>query len=279
MSEHDLGPGKQRLMEEYGNADNYDIGENDDGVDFYLDLARETGGPVLELGCGTGRVAIAMARAGLDVTGLDVVPGMLEVARRKSAGLSTRWIEADARDFALDEQFRLVFLTGNTFQAFLTNADQEAMLSCARRHLRDGGLLAFETRNPRWANMTGPDGDWRPPAVRENYGVHALLETTTEESGHRTYVDVDGRQVRESLRQSYDHVAQVLTWTRFHRWEEAGTTKTRVGHTSVRFTFPQELDGLLRHAGFEVVRRYGDWDRQPLSATSPSIIVVCRNLT
>src|SRR5687768_7797900 len=110
----------------YAAAEDYDVRENDDGVAFYTALAQETGGPVLEIACGTGRVTIPIARLGLDVTGLDVVPQMLDQARRKSTGLPIRWVEADGRDFALGQQFRFIFLTGNAFQQFLTNADQAA---------------------------------------------------------------------------------------------------------------------------------------------------------
>src|SRR3954454_22535703 len=68
----------------YADAEDYDVLENDDGVAFYTALAEETGGPVLEIACGTGRVPIPIALHGLDVTGLDVVPQMLDQARRKS---------------------------------------------------------------------------------------------------------------------------------------------------------------------------------------------------
>src|SRR5829696_9294186 len=145
-------------LEAFAEPVDYDRQDSSDtGVAFYAALARETGGPVLEIACGTGRVTIPIARQGFAVTGLDVVPGMLERARGKAAGLPVRWIEGDARAFDLDERFRLIFLTGNAFQAFLTNADQEALLGRVRAHLRDEGLFAFETRNPRW--RTGEDRD------------------------------------------------------------------------------------------------------------------------
>jgi SAM-dependent methyltransferase len=277
LTEYDLEGGKRRLLDEYGDADNYDIGEDDVGLDFYTALAQETGGPVLELGCGTGRVAIPMAQSGLEVTGLDAVPGMLAQARRKSeaAGVPVRWVEADARAFDLGERFRLIFLTGNTFQAFLTNADQEALLRCARAHLLEDGLLAFETRNPRWRGMAdGPDP--RLPQRSEGQGAFAFLETRAEEADERTYTDVNGREIRATLTQSYDHISQVLQWTGYQRWYEGGELMTKTGGVAVRFTFPQELDALLHYNGFDVVRRYGDWDLSPLSATSHSIIVVCR---
>ena len=126
------------------------------GVAFYASLARETGGPVLEVACGTGRVAIPIARQGFAVTGLDVVPGMLKRARSKAAGLPVRWIEGDARTFNLgDERFRLIFLTGNAFQAFLTNADQEALLGRGCPPPRRGALRLRDAQ-PALAHPQGP---------------------------------------------------------------------------------------------------------------------------
>ena len=170
-------------LEEFADPHNYDIEDNSDtGVAFYTALAQETGGPVLEIACGTGRVSIPIARLGFAVTGLDIVPGMLEQARSKSAGLPTRWVEGDARTFDLGEQFRLIFLTGNAFQAFLTRADQEALLERVRAHLHDEGLFAFETRNPRWANLrrTLRTRIGRP-ATAGLFGLFANLETRAEE--------------------------------------------------------------------------------------------------
>ena len=122
-------------LEEYADPVDYDWRySSDTGVAFYSALAWEAGGPVLEIACGTGRGAIPIARQGFAVTGLDVVPAMLDRARFKAeaAGLSVRWVEDDARRFDLDsERFRLIFLTGNAFQAFVTNADQEALLGRA----------------------------------------------------------------------------------------------------------------------------------------------------
>jgi len=73
-------------------------------------MARQCEGEVLEIGCGTGRFTIPLAKQGVAVTGLDVVPGMLARARQKSAGLPVKWVEADARDFQLGQQFGLIFM-------------------------------------------------------------------------------------------------------------------------------------------------------------------------
>ena len=254
-------------LEEFSDPVNYDREDTSDtGIAFYIALAQEAGGPVLEIACGTGRVSIPIARLGFAVTGLDIVPGMLERARSKSAGLPTRWVVGDARTFDLGEQFRLIFLTGNAFQAFLTRADQEALLERVRAHLYAGGLFAFETRNPRWnADTTSSTGD-----------LWANLETRDVEEDWRTYTDSSGRDVRLSKTQVYDHVAQILHWTTYRRWREGDQEHTKVTRIALRYTFPQELAALLYYNGFTIIRQYGDWNLEPLTAASPSIIVVCR---
>ena len=263
-------------LEEFADPPTYDIEDSSDtGSAFYTALAQETGGPVLEIACGTGRVSIPIARRGFAVTGLDIVPGMLEQARRKSAGLPTRWVAGDARAFDLGEQFRLIFLTGNAFQAFLTRADQEALLAGVRAHLHADGLFAFETRNPRWAAPAGADPEARM-AHPHDKGLFTFLETREEEEEGPSYTDRRGRAVRVARTQVYDHVAQILHWTTYRRWREGDQEQTKITRIAVRFTFPQELAALLHYNGFALIRQYGDWNLAPLSALSPSIIVVCR---
>jgi SAM-dependent methyltransferase len=252
-------------LEEFADPVNYDLADpSDTGVAFYSALAREAGGSVLELACGTGRVSIPIARLGFPVTGLDIVPGMLEQAKSKSAGLPTRWVEGDARTFDLGEQFRLIFLTGNAFQAFLTNADQAALLQRVRAHLHDEGLFAFETRNPLLPN------------TKTREGLFVTLEAIDEEASWPSFINADGYEVRVSTTQVYDHVAQMVHLTGYKRWYAGEEERTLISRTALRYTFPQELAALLHYNGFAILRQYGDWNEEPLGATSPSIISVCR---
>jgi SAM-dependent methyltransferase len=261
-------------LEEFADPDEYDLQDpSNTGVAFYTALARETGSPVLDIACGTGRVGIPIAQHGIAVTGVDIVPGMIERARRKSTGLPARWVVSDARTFDLGERFRLAFLTGNAFQAFLTRTDQEALLDRVRAHLHDEGLFAFETRNPRWATREHPDDVYDGQFA---HGLFASLETRTEERADGTYTNRHGHQVRISRTQVYDYVAQVLHWTTYRRWREEEQERTKVTRITVRFTFPQELAALLHYNGFDLLRQYGDWSLAPLAASSPSIIAVCR---
>jgi SAM-dependent methyltransferase len=262
-------------LEEFADPQDYDLEDSSDtGVAFYTALAQETGGPVLEIACGTGRVSIPIARLGFAVTGLDIVPGMLEQARSKSAGLPTRWVEGDASAFDLGEQFRLIFLTGNAFQMFLTRVDQEALLERVRTHLHDEGLFAFETRNPRWANVESPDEE--RSNLKNHDGEWAYLETRDFEEDWSTYTDISGREVQKSKTQAYDHVAQILHWMTYRRWREGDQEQTKITRIALRYTFPQELAALLHYNGFTIMRQYGDWNLEPLTAASMSIIVVCR---
>jgi SAM-dependent methyltransferase len=259
-------------LEAFSDPDNYDREDpGDAGVAFYRALAQEAGGSVLELGCGTGRVTIPIAKLGFPVTGLDIVPGMVARARSKSAGLPARWVEGDARTFDLGEHFHLIFLTGNAFQAFLTNTDQTAVLGRVHAHLHDAGLFAFETRNPRWAGL-----ETRAEAYE---GLFFNLETDTEEHGWQTFIDAKGQRVRTSHTQVYDHVAQILHLTGYKRWHEGQEEHTQITRTALRYTFPQELAALLHSQGFTVIRQYGDWNHEPLAAASPSMIVVCHKRT
>ena len=266
-------------LEEFSDPVNYDMEDTSDtGIAFYTALAQETGGPALEIACGTGRVSIPIARLGFSVTGLDIVPGMLALARSKSAGLPARWVEGDARAFDLGERFRLIFMTGNAFQAFLTRADQEALLDRVCAHLHDQGVFAFETRNPRWATRETRDAeaDWQAIGQHGQAGLFANLETRAAEEDWRTYTDSSGRDVRVSKTQRYDHVAQILHWTTYRRWRASDQDHTTITRIAVRYTFPQELAALLYYNGFNIVRQYGDWNLEPLTAASTSIIVVCR---
>jgi SAM-dependent methyltransferase len=264
-------------LEDFADPENYDLHENDAGVAFYTALARETGGPVLELACGTGRVCIPIARLGFAVAGLDIVPGMLEQAHRKSRNLPIRWIEADARGFNLDEQFRLIFLTGNAFQLFLTLADQEALLERARAHLHDEGFFAFETRNPLWGtSQTRADQEALLERARLRGDFFAFLEDHDDET---TEIDSSGREVRVSSTRAYDHVAQILHLTTRRRWREGDEARTKLTRIALRYTFPRELAALLHYNGLTIVRQYGDWNLEPLTAASTSIITVCRKRT
>jgi len=248
---------------EYTGAEEYDLENGVDGpsLPFYLAIARETGGPLLDLACGTGFLTIPLAELGLATTGVDLAPEMLELARRKAAGLPIRWVQADCRTLDLGERFNVETLTGNAFQEFRTRADQEGLLSSVVRHLTPRGLFAFETRFPRPSALFAPEtppGNW------------------SQEVSWRTFVNDAGQTVTVSTSQRHDPLLQEVEYVIFQRWEEAGGPQVRTERALLRFVYPREMEALLHYNGLTVHAAYGDWDRQPLTGTSPRMIYVCR---
>jgi SAM-dependent methyltransferase len=243
-------------LAEYLTPNLYDL-ENPDfepeGL-FFLELARETGGPVLEIGCGTGRMTIPMAKAGLDMTGLDIVPEMLERAKEKAGKLPITWVETDARTYALNRKFRFIFECGSVFMHQLTNADQQAFLARVREHLAPDGRFVVSVFFPH----------------REN------LENVLQEKEWFTYQDDLGQTVRVSGTEAYDELTQVKTETAIRRVTQLdGEEKVLVAPLNLRYTFPQEMETLLDHAGFTILRRFGGPDCSPLTVESRFLVYVC----
>ena len=247
-------------LEEFTDPANYDLEQgprSQERIAFWCQMARRFGGPVLDLGCGTGLVAIPVARAGLSVTGVDLAAPMLAHARAKAGreDLDLRWIQADVRELALARRFGFVILTGNAFQAFLTTADQVALLATVSAHLAPDGVFGFETRNPAGHDLCDePEG---PVEI--------------------DYVDVGGRRVVLTSSQRWDAATQVIHWTTYRRSTDAGgATSLRTTHIACRFTSVDEIEALLDAAGFEIVAQYGDWTFAPFRAKGERLIVLCR---
>ncbi len=154
------------LYEDPWAAEVYDHhdGRKDDDLAFWLKLAEQTGGPVLELACGTGRVVIPLARAGHAVAGLDVSRSMLAVARRKltredaEVQARVRLVEGDMADFSVEGRFGLIFIAYRSFQHLVERAEQRKCLESCRRHLETEARLAINVFNPRLSRLVSPGG-------------------------------------------------------------------------------------------------------------------------
>ena len=225
-------------------------------AEFYRELAREGAGPVLELGCGTGRVLLGIAAEGAPCTGLDRSPSMLNALRAKSAPPTLRLVCAPMQDFDLgSERFTLIYSAFRAFQHLYTVPDQLACLACVRRHLAPGGRLAFDVFNPRLERMAI---DEEPEAE------DARFELGGDEVVRYTAVRRDrGRQLMH-LRMRYE---------RRRGGEVLGSESVEF---DMRYFFRYELEHLLARAGFEEVELYGDFDRSPYASDSPAFIYVAR---
>jgi len=223
---------------------------------FYLALAgtappvpRKT---VLDMGCGTGRLARDLAARGHRVTGADPAAAMLAIARGRPGGEDVTWIETDAAGLALDTRFDLAIMTGHVFQVLLADGAVRAALAALRRHLAPGGRLAFETRNPAARDWES----WRPAETRVALRVPGLGPVE---------VHYDIRAVAGEL---------VTFETHFRFGPDDPPDDVVVAPHTLRFMGRDALAAFLAEAGFAEVAWYGDWDRSPVTPASPEIIVI-----
>jgi SAM-dependent methyltransferase len=245
-------------LEGYKDAQAYDLedGGYDADVPLIEQLARSLGGPLLDIACGTGTMALRLAAQGYQVTGLDMVPEMIEWAAHKAAVqcVSVTWVVADARTFQLQQQFPFIYMLGNAFQHFLTRADHESLLARIREHLYPEGRFLFVTRNPSPRNLF----EVRYPEPQQ-------------------YVMDNGTQLISTEQQQYDPITQIQHYTFHNQWlYPSGQQEQKTFRTALRYVFPQEMEALLYYNGFEIVSCYGNWQQEPLTAASPAMIYVCK---
>ena len=241
----------------YRDGRHYD-GLNDrfqEDVPFYRELALAAGGPVLELACGTGRLTIPLAGAGVDITGLDLSAGMLAQARAKARQARTKvsWVRADVRRFRLGRRFRLIFIPFNSLLHLHDRASLEAFFARVRRHLAPDGRFLVDVFNPSLQVLTRPEGQVCPVGG---------------------YPDPDGRgSVEITETNVYDRATQVnrIRW----RYTFSDGRPDVVDELNMRIFFPQELDSLLVYNGFRILEKWGGFDRRPFVAASPKQLVLC----
>ena len=214
-----------------------------DDRDFYLALAGDEPRHVLEIGCGTGLVARAMARAGHRVTGIDPAMAMLDAGRQAPFGDRMTWLAGTAQDFSLEDRFHLIFMTGHAFQVLLSDDDIRKALANIRRHLQPGGSFVFETRNPALA--------WE-----------RIFEKRATLAAGEGDVPVEWRVLWRR--------GELIRFDTHYRLA-AGE---RVSESTLRFVPSDRLGHFLHEAGYSIRAVHGDWDTSPFdAATSREIIV------
>lgn len=237
----------------------YDLEHNDftDDVDFLLELASYGDGPILELGCGTGRVLLPLADAGHRVFGIDSSEAMLDVARSRSDGDSTvTLLSGDMSDLAdvPGAPFGMVISSLNSIMHLTTQHQQREMISSALGVLSSGGRLVIDTLNPSVAQL--------------NY----LLDTTHLEGSWRTEVGsvIDKWGHRQAGQES--QIINTLIW-----YDQTSTegdyhrTRTRF---DLRYVHQSELALMLESAGFGHVDWYGNYELDPWDAAAERIIAI-----
>jgi SAM-dependent methyltransferase len=234
-------------------------------VAFYRDAAREYGDPILELGCGTGRITMALAEAGKRITGLDFSERMMERAVKKRAALfveareRVHLVQGDMSRFDLGEKFRLIIIPFRPFQHLLEVQQQMDCLGCVRKHLAPGGRLVLDV--------------FQTDAERMHDPVHMRESPVTE------YTTSDGRQVKISERLAAFHRAEQINDVEmiYSVVHPNGRKERLVFAWPLRYFFRYEVEHLLARCGFKVAALYGNFDRTPIRDDSPEMIFVAES--
>ncbi len=243
-------------LEKYADTKEYDRIHKDFLVDLPLILEWvPKSGPIIEFACGTGRLTIPLAEQGHEMIGVDIHGGMLERAKSKAIdkNLTIQWFLQDCTQLSLKQSTKLVFMSGNSFQHFLSNEVQDALFQSVHRHLEDGGIFIFDTRNPIIEELSKMD----------EYEEH--------------FTHSNGLQVSEYHKETFNPMTQILHCETERRFFKGGNLESvEKDKISLRYVFPLEMRRLINEHGFKLLHEYGDWNKNSLTPNSSQMVYVCQ---
>lgn len=230
-------------------------------IPFYVETAKRRGGPVLELGCGTGRVTVPIAEAGVEIVGMDISKPMLDAATANLAESSAEngnasLVYGDMSDFSFGRSFNAIIVPFRGFLSLLTTEEQTRSLDCIRRHLSPDGHLIFD--------VFVPDLDMLVQEEDLPYHLRDVVD-------HRT-----GQRVVLWNRSRYDNHQQIIEVT------VIGDVLNTFGEVErrfyrdfrIRYVHRWEIHHLLTTCGFEVLEVFGDFNRNVFDESSTEMIWV-----
>lgn len=235
-------------------------------IAFFVDAALESGGPVLEVGCGTGRVLIPTAQAGVQIVGLDLSTHMLSVCReriqKEPREVQTRveLVQTDMRKFDLKQRFKLITLPFRPFQHLLTVEDQISCLISIYNHLEVGGRLVLDLFNPSLEALTRDD-------LGEEFGDEPEFTTPAGQ-----------RVIRKHKIVSRDYFNQINQVELIYYITHPDGRQERMVHAfPMRYLYRFEAEHLLVRCGFCLEQVYADYDKNLYGSEYPGeLIMVAR---
>ncbi len=236
-------------------ADSYDsvysvLRDPSGDVEFYVAQAKQSGGPILELGCGTGRILLPMAETGVDCVGLDFSPEMLVVLRQKNLPANLELVQGSMEDFDFGERrFKLITIPFRGFQHMLTVEAQLNCLTSIKKHLAPGGKFVFDIFDPDLAQM----------AISE------------EPEGEPDEVEHNGETIRRYAATSRDLAQQILKVTFRLEGDHQGDLGT--SDIELRWYYRYEIEHLLVRAGFSNLQFFGGFHGTPWQSGEDMVIV------
>lgn len=245
------------IMVNYGPASKYyDLFCTKEDIAFYRELALQHGRKALELGVGTGRVAIELAKVGVIVWGIDNSKHMFNVVKKKlrAENLNVRkrvkLIRSDMRGFKLKETFPFVYIASSTFEHCVTKEDQIKCLTSVYKTLEKGGIIAFDISQREKRATSSWWIDRKDLNAREDV-VRTIFSRVNPQTGVFS-VDL-----------FFDIYRKGLLKERFHEYGKA------------KISSREDVERLLKSVGFTVQKIYGNFNKTPYSKQSRQIIFVC----
>jgi SAM-dependent methyltransferase len=222
---------------------------------FYLKKIKETKGPVLEIGVGTGRLFIPAIQSGADIYGMDVSPSMIKVLKAKlDKKYHGRIFVQNAADLNLKKKFSLVIAPFRIFSHLIEIKDQLGALNKIHGHLKPKGKLIFDVFVPKLkmlvegiSNAIDFDGEYEP-----------------------------GKKLKRMVSMKTDLIRQISDITMKFVWEENGREKSKEWNFSLRYFFRFELEHLISRSKLKLVKILGDFRENELNAQSQEFIVICK---
>lgn len=234
-------------------------------IPFYVELAAQTTAQrqeILEVACGTGRVAIRLLQDGARITGLDLSPELLQIAREKTTAVT--WVQGDMRSFDLGKQFGLILISGHAFQFMVIPEDQVQCLECLKRHLLPGGRLVV--------HLDHQDIGWLAGLPPEGKGVFEI--------GREIIHPITEQKIRSAYAWVYEPATQTATVTL--RWEAIGERGEvvqvwQLEPMPLHCVFRFEMEHVLKRVGLDIEAVYGDFFKNELNRDSGQMIWMAKN--
>ncbi|MGN6671598.1 MAG: class I SAM-dependent DNA methyltransferase [Candidatus Nucleicultricaceae bacterium] len=241
---------KNKVQMEDSIAEIFDaeFGDYDSNIQFYLDFMEGT--RVLDLSCGTGRTVIPLSQQGFECVGLDSSRTLLQYASKKAGSLPVSFVLGDMRQFELHRKFDLILLSGHAFQSFATPHEQQRMLTCVQRHLRERGLFIFQVQN-----LTS-----------------ALMQDESTYSFWHTFKDTKGQRIKVFGKRRYNFDDSTVTYKIKRSWQEGESfSEMRLLLTSL-----DALKDLLQAYGFDVIHIFSDYQKAPYFSDAENSVMIAQ---
>lgn len=238
--------------------DFYDVAYNEriDDIQFYLKIARKYGKDgVLEMGCGTGRVFIEIAKEEISIDGIDPNKHRVDICKNKIEKLpvsirkNVSVFVSTIQDYKTDKKYSLITMPFRVFQHMLTTKEQEDVLNVAKKLLKDNGILAIDIFNPHIKMLASDE--------------------YKKEFGESHYTTDSGMPfVRKDRIADRDYFKQIQFCEEIYEFDINGKHEKIVNKYTTKYTFKPELENLLKYMGFDVVQTYGDFKGTEFGKTS-----------